>query len=148
MRRIQRGGLVSLVTSLAWVGGAFALLLAVGRPLWFHLIHADGLRSDIEEAATAVASLQREELVVRERYLSFSTQSSKPPVFVNSSGRKTAFLNDRRILLTGWQRENGNFLIRVMTRPDVIGSSWLPAILLEKELDTTGKIVRQTWVEG
>lgn len=148
MKRIRRGGLISLLTSLGWVGGVFALLLAVGGPLWFHLIHTSSFRSDIEEAATLVATLQREELVVRERYLSFNTRGGQLPAFVNSAGTATSYLNDRRILLTGWQRENGNFLIRAMTRPDAIASNWLPAILLEKELDASGKTVRQTWIEG
>lgn len=148
MKRVKRGTLVRLLTPLAWVGGVFALLLAVGGPVWFHFIHTGGLRSDIEDAASLVASLQREELVVRESYLSFNTQTRQPPAFVNPTGKTIPFLNDKRILLTGWQRENGNFLIRVMTRPNVIASQWLPAILLEQELDATGKTVRQTWIEG
>lgn len=148
MKPVRYGSLLRLLTSLGWVGGTFALVLAVGGPLWFHLVHSSGFRSDIEEAASAVVTLQREELVVRERYLSFNTRTGQRPAFVNSSGKATGFLNDDRILLTGWQRENGNFLIRVMTRPDAIARQWLPAMLLEKELDATGKTVRQTWIEG
>lgn len=148
MNRIRHRSLLRLLTSLSWVGGTFALALAVGGPLWFHLIHTSGFRSDIAKAATAVVTLQREELVVRERYLSFNTRTGQSPAFVNSSGKATGFLNDDRILLTGWQRENGNFLIRVMTCPDAIARRWLPAMLLEQELDATGRTVRQTWIEG
>lgn len=148
MKRMRRSGFIRLLTSIGWVGGVVALLLAVGGPLWFHLIHTNGLRSDLEEAAVQVAKLQREELVVHERFLSFDMRAGQQPSFVNTGGAATGFLADRRMLLAGWIRDDGHFLIRVMTRPEAISSDLLPAMLLEQELDTNGKTVRQTWIEG
>lgn len=148
MRTPRRAGLPALLITLMWMGGVFSLLLTALVPAWFYFIHVGGLRADIQAAASDVLALQQEELVVRERYLSFSSRSGATPAFVNSQGRDTGWLDDTRLVVTGWQKRDGNFLIRAMTRPEAIEGGWLPAMLLEQELGPDGNKVRETWVEG
>lgn len=147
MKRLGNQQLVRLLTSIAWVGGMMCLLAIFVGPAWYHLIHVRGLRADIEDATMAIAKAQQNELIVRERFLPFDTRSRKAADF-SSSTDATGWLKDQRLVLSGWQQQNGNFLIRVVTRPEVIEKQWLPAILLERELDSSGKTVRMKWVEG
>ncbi|WP_417518819.1 hypothetical protein [Minwuia sp.] len=146
MSQLRKATLARLLTTFAWMGGVLCLLAVVAGPAWYHLIHVNGLRSDIADAAEDIVSAQKNELVVRERFLSFDTRSQQPASFASAAGT-AAWLNDRRLILSGWQKQNGHFLIRVLTRPEVIEDRWLPAILLERELDPAGRTIRTTWVE-
>ena len=137
----------TLATSFAWLAGVFLLIGAVAGPLYFNFVHLSGFRADMETAVGRLAAAQRDELVVRERFRTFDNRIPQPPGFANAAAIPADLYRDRRMVLAGWERENGNFMIRAMTRPDAVRSDLLPAILLEQEIDPQGKTVKRTWVD-
>lgn len=128
-----------------------AVMLLAGAlfgPLYYSLIHVSGFRAELETAVEALVAGQRDELVLRERFLAFDNRVNRVPDFANGSAVSSRLYQDRRMLLAGWQADNGNFIIRGMTRPTAMQQDWLPALLLEHELDPRGRTVRQAWVES
>lgn len=135
------------ITASARVAAVLLLVGAVLGPLYYSLVHVQGFRTDLAAAVDALAVGQRDELVLRENFLTFDNRVNRMPDFANASVVAPDVYRDRRMLLAGWQAENGNFIIRGMTRPSAMAQAWLPALLLEHELDARGRTVRQAWVE-
>ncbi len=137
----------ALVVASSRLLGVQLLAGALVGPLYYSLIHVAGFRSELASAVEALAAGQRDELVLREAFLSFDNRVNRIPDFANASVIAPQTYRDRRMLLAGWQADNGNFIIRGMTRPSAMQQAWLPALLLEHELDARGRTVRQAWVE-
>lgn len=135
------------IIAFARVAAVLLLVGAVLGPLYYNFVHVRGFRSELAAAVEALAVGQRDELVLRENFLTFDNRVNRMPDFANASAVASEIYRDRRMLLAGWQADNGNFVIRGMTRPSAMAQAWLPALLLEHELDARGRTVRQAWVE-
>lgn len=137
----------AMVIASARVLSVLLLAGSVLGPLYYSFVHVQGFRAELADAVEGLAVGQRNELVLRERFMAFDNRVNRMPDFASAEGVAPQVYRDRRMLLAGWQSDNGNFIIRGMTRPSTMSQVWLPALLLEHELDARGRTVRQAWVE-
>lgn len=127
----DRSVLIESVRAAGWAGGILLAVLALAIPLAHEHVYAASFRSDLEAAADKLVSLQREELVRRERFA--------PDAAATIAAEDARMAAEARLL------DDGRLLIRVMTSADAIRSEWLPAAIYETIVDPEGETTEGQW---
>ena len=134
-----------LGTAFSWVIGSALLFLALVGPFIYDNFYVGAFRDGVKEAADKVIASERNELILRERFLAFGHAGQPSPRFGNASIAKAGLFNEPRFRLDGIPLDNGHFLVQATSRPEALLSYWIPTLVYQHEIDANGDTVREGW---
>ncbi len=139
---------VRLLTSLAWMAGSALLLMAAATPLVYDGIYVSSFRGSMTDAVSRVVELERNELVLRERFQTFGEADAALPAFIEAGSPDAVLFNDPRFRLDGLRAPDGTFVVRATTRAAAVRSRYLPVLVYEQRMDASGDVQTRKWIDG
>ena len=139
--------MVRLITSLNWVVGFLALILAVGYPFFNSVVMQTTAEYSGKNLVKEVLKGQRGQYNTHEKYVYYSPDKSTIEAFSSKLGLMSVPQATSDFDIYSFRTDDKILIVRAVLNKQKVSEGWLPPMLYEHVIEKPGTAGEGKWVK-